>query len=131
MTDWRMDAACRDHDPELWHPVGESGAHCGQIAEAKAVCARCPVAEQCLADALTMPSTTTGIWGGTTETERRALVRKGRRDAARASAADEVAVARGLVDSHAARGLDDRDKTEVMRVGCGTATVREALGVEQ
>lgn len=50
--DWRHDAACRDEDPELFFPVGNSGPALLQVAEAKAVCHRCTVASDCLAWAL-------------------------------------------------------------------------------
>ncbi|MGH8984727.1 MAG: WhiB family transcriptional regulator [Acidimicrobiia bacterium] len=47
---WHDRAACRDEDPALFFPPrGVSGA---ALAEAKAVCARCPVRGECLADAL-------------------------------------------------------------------------------
>lgn len=45
---------------------------------AKAYCQRCPVVEWCLAVALAVPYTV-GVWGGTTEDERRALKRGGNR----------------------------------------------------
>jgi hypothetical protein len=69
---WRTRSACRDVDPELFFPAAESGpAHRRQVAEAKAVCGRCPVVAECLAEALTrMPY---GIAGGLTEEERRGL----------------------------------------------------------
>jgi WhiB family redox-sensing transcriptional regulator len=41
-------------------------------AEALAYCWRCPVSEECLAAALEDP-TTTGFWGGTTESMRRRM----------------------------------------------------------
>ena len=44
--DWRHRAICRDEDPELFFPVGNSGPALLQIAEAKAVCQRCPVVER-------------------------------------------------------------------------------------
>ena len=46
--DWRHRAICRDEDPELFFPVGNSGPALLQIAEAKAVCQRCPVTSECL-----------------------------------------------------------------------------------
>jgi WhiB family redox-sensing transcriptional regulator len=60
--------ACADADPELFFP--ESG-QTEQIERAKAVCADCPVLTSCLRFALRHP--VQGVWGGTTEDERRAL----------------------------------------------------------
>ncbi len=74
---WVERAACRQAgtDPELFFPVSESGpAAARQIAAAKAICARCPVAEQCLDWAL-LAGESAGIWGGTTPDERRLLRR--------------------------------------------------------
>lgn len=72
--DWRHEASCRDMDPELFFPVGTAGPALTQIAEAKAVCRRCPVAEQCLAWALKTRQYA-GVWGGLSEDERRAVQR--------------------------------------------------------
>ncbi len=36
--DWRHRAICRDEDPELFFPVGNSGPALVQITEAKTVC---------------------------------------------------------------------------------------------
>jgi WhiB family redox-sensing transcriptional regulator len=75
---WRGRAACRDVDPDLFFPVGTSGPAREQTAAAKAVCARCPVAADCLAFALrSLPD---GIAGGMTPAER-AQVRAPRRSA--------------------------------------------------
>ena len=41
--DWRHKAACRDEDPELFFPIGNTGPALMQIEEAKLVCHRCPV----------------------------------------------------------------------------------------
>jgi WhiB family redox-sensing transcriptional regulator len=76
-TDWRELAACRDTDPELFFPISDMGPGARQIAEAKAVCARCPVAEQCLRYALDN-ALDHGVFGGTTELERRKLTRSRR-----------------------------------------------------
>ncbi|MGW7537793.1 WhiB family transcriptional regulator [Amycolatopsis sp. NPDC054798] len=67
-TTWMLNGACADSDPDLHFPVGEGPANAAQIAEAKAVCARCPVLEKCREYGMTQPY---GIWGGLTETERR------------------------------------------------------------
>ena len=50
--DWRHRAVCRDEDPELFFPVGNSGPALAQIADAKLVCNRCAVTTECLGWAL-------------------------------------------------------------------------------
>lgn len=77
--DWRKRAACRDEDPELFFPVGDVGPALLQIAEAKAVCRRCPVVDECLSWALTMGEDD-GVWGGTSADERRVIRRREIRD---------------------------------------------------
>ncbi|MFC5290975.1 WhiB family transcriptional regulator [Actinokineospora guangxiensis] len=83
--DWRHRAACRDEDPELFFPVGTSGPALSQVAEAKAVCTRCPVTASCLAWALDSGQDA-GVWGGMSEDERRALKRRNARTRARSNA---------------------------------------------
>jgi WhiB family redox-sensing transcriptional regulator len=58
--------------------VGSRGPALIQIAEAKAVCARCPVLAECRRDALTAHEPF-GIWGGLTVEERDALLAPARR----------------------------------------------------
>lgn len=70
LLDWLHRAACRDEDPELFFPVTDTGPGARQVAQAKAVCARCPVRAQCLEYALDN-GLTHGIFGGLTEQERR------------------------------------------------------------
>ncbi len=72
---WRHQAACRDLDTNLFFPDGEGAGVAAQVAEAKAVCARCPVREDCLDFALASDQSY-GIFGGLTETERRSLRRR-------------------------------------------------------
>jgi WhiB family transcriptional regulator, redox-sensing transcriptional regulator len=67
---WVFSGACRDADPDLFFPIGSSGPGLRQIAEAKAICARCPVITDCLSYALATGQDA-GVWGGTTEQERR------------------------------------------------------------
>jgi WhiB family transcriptional regulator, redox-sensing transcriptional regulator len=74
LDDWRLRAACKDQDPELFFPVSEKGPGARQARRATAVCARCPVRSECLEYALDN-GLDHGIFGGTTETERRALRR--------------------------------------------------------
>ena len=72
--DWRDHAACGGLDPDLFFPVGTSGASLTEIEAARRVCQRCPVTTPCLRWALDLGQVS-GIWGGTTEEERRALQR--------------------------------------------------------
>lgn len=81
--DWRHNAACRDVDPELFFPIGNTGPALLQIEEAKSVCRRCPVREPCLHWAIESGQDA-GVWGGTSEDERRALKRRMLRTRARA-----------------------------------------------
>ncbi len=69
---WRDDAGCRGADASLFFPVGSTGAAVGEIEAAKAVCRTCPVQEPCL-DFAIETNQETGIWGGTSEDERRVL----------------------------------------------------------
>lgn len=73
------DAACKSEDPDLFFaPDFERMADWeARIAKAKAVCARCPVRAACLAYALEH-DIWSGIWGGLTEDDRRALLRQRR-----------------------------------------------------
>ncbi|NJP48314.1 WhiB family transcriptional regulator [Actinacidiphila epipremni] len=75
---WQHDAACRDEDPELFFPVGNSGPALLKIEEAKTVCRRCPVIEQCRRWALDTAQDS-GVWGGLSEDERRAIRRRAQR----------------------------------------------------
>lgn len=73
-TDWATHAACRDLDPDLFFPPGETKTSWPKIEEARAVCLTCPVQRRCLEYALrTRPAY--GVWGGLSTTERRELLR--------------------------------------------------------
>lgn len=63
---WRQEAACRNTDPDMFHPG--KGAN-DVVAAAKAVCATCPSIQPCAIYALSAPSLQ-GVWGGLTEVER-------------------------------------------------------------
>ncbi|MFY4721463.1 WhiB family transcriptional regulator [Streptomyces sp. LaBMicrA B280] len=73
-TNWRGSGACREEDPELFFPVGNTGPALLQIEEAKSVCRRCPVMERCLQWALETGEAH-GVWGGLTDAERRLMKR--------------------------------------------------------
>ncbi|MFB7836133.1 WhiB family transcriptional regulator [Streptomyces sp. NPDC056056] len=66
---WSEGAACRTADPDELFVEGAAQN------KAKAVCAGCPVRTECLAHALDH-RIEHGIWGGMTERERRALLRR-------------------------------------------------------
>ncbi|WMX69480.1 WhiB family transcriptional regulator [Streptomyces collinus] len=74
-----------DEDPELFFPVGTAGPALRDVSAAKRVCERCPVTDQCLSFALSSGQAS-GVWGGTGEEERDALIRTTRNDARRRSA---------------------------------------------
>lgn len=82
---WRSDAACRDTDPALFFPVGQTGPAIEHIENAKEVCQTCAVKIECLEYAL-MTNQDAGIWGGLTEDDRR-KIRRERRKANRAAQA--------------------------------------------
>lgn len=80
---WADHGACRAHpDTDLWFPVsrgagrnGHDTAYLRIVARAKAICATCPVLDDCRAyiDANPQP----GIWAGTTERDRKDARRRG------------------------------------------------------
>ncbi|MFV0258395.1 MAG: WhiB family transcriptional regulator [Acidimicrobiales bacterium] len=71
---WRATAACRDTSPELFFPIGTTGQAVDQIAAAKLVCTACPSRVPCLEFALST-NQDSGVWGATSEEERRQLRR--------------------------------------------------------
>src|ERR1700754_3877213 len=68
-SDWRVSASCRDEDPDGLFARG------AEQRRAKLVCLSCPVRTECLAEALDN-RIEFGVWGGMTERERRALLRR-------------------------------------------------------
>ena len=69
MSDWPSLAACRNGDPDALFVQG------AEQNVAKRICRGCPVRYECLADALDN-RIEFGVWGGMTERERRALLRR-------------------------------------------------------
>jgi len=67
--DWATAAKCRKASPDKLFVKG------AQQHKAKVVCAACPVRTECLAEALDN-EVEWGVWGGLTERERRAVLRK-------------------------------------------------------
>lgn len=81
-TDWKRSAACRGKNPRLWFPLElkTSGPEFGaqgmrDAAEAKSYCRECPTRAECLEYGLYEES---GIYGGRTPRERRAIVKSRR-----------------------------------------------------
>lgn len=68
-SDWSTRGTCVGSDPDALFVQGK------EQRAAKVVCRECPVALECLADALDN-RTEFGVWGGMTERERRALLRR-------------------------------------------------------
>jgi WhiB family transcriptional regulator, redox-sensing transcriptional regulator len=66
-VEWQSNARCAEVDPEIFFP--ERG---GSSKKAREVCDQCEVRSQCLEYALNNKEQF-GIWGGTSERERRRL----------------------------------------------------------
>ena len=62
---WQADALCREYPDVDWFATS-------QADEAKAVCQRCLVRQECLDHAMTHDERH-GVWGGHDEDERRAM----------------------------------------------------------
>ena len=69
VDDWASAAACRSTQPDQLFVRG------AEQNKAKQLCAGCPVRTECLAEALDN-QIEWGVWGGMTERERRALLRR-------------------------------------------------------
>lgn len=78
-ADWRREANCRGLSPSMFFP--DRGEH---VDDALAVCAACTVAKECLAYGLTLREAgrpVGGVWGNSTEQQRRKIRRELRRAA--------------------------------------------------
>ena len=73
--DWQLSAACRGLDTaSFYHPENERGpSRMRREMRAKAVCANCPVIQNCLRWALAAREPY-GVWGGLSVEEREALL---------------------------------------------------------
>lgn len=69
---WQDQANCQGVDPNLFFPETDRDAE-----EIKKICRDCPVRRDCLDFAIATRQDT-GVWGGTTEQERRRLRRRRR-----------------------------------------------------
>lgn len=73
ITDWKARAACSGYPNELFFPAAEATDR--SVAKAVAVCSICRVTNDCLEYAFET-NQRAGVWGGTTERERKSLRRK-------------------------------------------------------
>lgn len=80
--EFKKDAACRGMDPELFMPtVGKHGKEAREVCNGRKATRStpgllaCPVKQQCLEYCLSLPGPVMGIWGGTTERDRRLMRR--------------------------------------------------------
>ena len=73
--DWMDEASCLGADPALFFPDRVNGNR--DYAEARKVCAGCPVRVQCLEAAMEAHEwgSWTGIWGGKSPKERRQIAK--------------------------------------------------------
>jgi WhiB family redox-sensing transcriptional regulator len=83
-NDWMATGNCRDEPPATFFPNDGVG-----VEIAKRICADCPVAERCLEYALEN-RIDHGVWGGTSERQRRRIIRA-RAEAARSGDNAELA----------------------------------------
>jgi WhiB family transcriptional regulator, redox-sensing transcriptional regulator len=67
---WMNEALCREVGLEMFFPEGGEDSR-----PAKRICGECRVRHNCLEYALAFPDSITGIWGGTTQADRRKLKR--------------------------------------------------------
>jgi WhiB family redox-sensing transcriptional regulator len=79
---------CAGEDPEVFFPNGRDAYW--KVPRAKACCSKCPFVRDCLAHALT--NDVQGIWGNTTEKERRRIRRRHGIQAERIAASDLAAL---------------------------------------
>jgi WhiB family redox-sensing transcriptional regulator len=72
-TDWLAHGKCRSMDPAIFFPSDGIG-----VQVARRICAECPVKADCLEYALA-ERIDHGVWGGTSERERRRILSHRRR----------------------------------------------------
>ena len=86
--DWLASGKCRDLPVETFFPSDGAG-----VEAARRICANCPVKNLCLEYAL-VNRIAQGVWGGTSERQRRQLARSRRRSGTPPSEADETSGSR-------------------------------------
>jgi WhiB family redox-sensing transcriptional regulator len=107
--DWRARAACQYVDPDLHFPKANAPGARKQIAEAKRVCAGCPVREACLEWAL-VTGQTAGVWGGKSPRQRKEMHRP------RATSLDKCLSQRAWIEKQIDRGIAQHAIARQLRV---------------
>ena len=72
VQEWTAHAVCATVDGNLWFPEKNDRM---SAQRAKQICRTCPVINECLEAAITSEVVELGIWGGTSERERRNIRR--------------------------------------------------------
>jgi WhiB family redox-sensing transcriptional regulator len=72
VTSWMADGNCRSYAPAVFFPSDGVG-----VDRARKICRTCPVSEPCLEYALEH-RIDHGVWGGTSERERRRILKRRR-----------------------------------------------------
>jgi len=75
-TEWMQRGLCREIPPAVFFPSDGVG-----VEAARRICANCPVKEPCLEYALSF-RIDHGVWGGSSERERRRILKRRRVGAA-------------------------------------------------
>lgn len=72
LQEWHVNGLCSYYGSDLFFPadVESRGSRLRRESRAKAICESCPVKRQCRNHALDLPEEW-GIWGGTSEVDRR------------------------------------------------------------
>ena len=71
-TGWMAEGTCRNHPPAVFFPSDGVG-----VDRARRICTNCPVSAPCLEYAL-VNRIDHGVWGGTSERERRRILKRRR-----------------------------------------------------
>lgn len=122
-SNWQEQAVCASVDPDLFFPPKGLPSR-----EAKSVCSGCPVRVECLEYALTIPLIF-GVWGGTTEQERRKL--KPASYTSRKVAMSDIEKRRNEVRRLHAAGLTDPEVASRMGMASDSiARIRRRIGLK-
>lgn len=131
-ADWRERSACLDVTPELFFPDEDlpKSLQRQMEGEAKAICRGCPVLEQCRAWGESSPVRLHGVWGGTSDHDRRApmVLASSKRASAVRREGRGLAVEHGTdLIGYRRRGLTDAEIAA--RYGTTVEAARRALRI--